>query len=814
MATGKSGTFELTGNKGITMEISWAETYDIATNKSTVSITKIRVKSSAYYTTYYLNGTIKINGTTAITMSSTQGTHNVYTQTLNTYYNVLLGKTVEIATGSVSGIAHNNDGTKNVDIVVNITGYTTSGGAGNGWNVSATKSITLTTIPRVSKPTVSASSVKMGNAVTIYTNRKATSLTHTLTYSFGGATGTIATGVGDSYSWTVPDLAAKISGKTSGACTITCKTYSGSTLLGSETVDIVLSVPDASEPTVSASTVQMGTSVNIYTNRKSTAFTHTLTYKIGDATGTIRTDVEGGRTWTPPKDLAAYTGNKTSATCTITCKTYNGTALVGTTTVNLTLEVPNATVLTLDKSSVAMGQTLTISTPGETTVYVHDLTYYIAGLDGPIATDINTEYNWSIPVTLAAKIPEKTSAVVTVICTTRFKGSTAVVGTSTATFTATVPKDETTIPKVKMSLECVSDLPSKFEGIYVAGKTKVKVTYEASSDCSIIDSYTTTFLGVIGYGNPYTSPILNTAGQIAITGRVEDKRGYSTTVPDTISVEPYSRPRIIPSEGQNSIICKRCNSDGTPDAGGVWLLIKIGRKYSKVESDGVQKNFCKLSYRHKTDAADDSAYSDPIELLAGSASSDYVSVVLKDIVPSNTIAYTIQIIAEDDVGERDVVTITVPTAFVTFHAPEGGHGFTLGGYHDPSMVDWFVCIFDAEFKGEVRGLYDSGVTDGWSWRKYSDGIAECWRRVSQVVDITNGPKNYMYYGACQDVSFPFTFKAVPVCHTSVECNNILMAGSYGIASTTKPAKICVFKPQDANPEEELTVVYHAIGRWK
>ena len=803
MATGKSGYFELTGSKGVTLLINWAETYEVATNKSTVSITSIQVKSSSYdEVIYYPKGTIAIDGTTVITMDSTRPTHSVYVTALNAY------GTLSGGMGSLSDIIHNGDGTKDVTISVNITGYTADGKDGSGWNVSGSKSVSLTTIARTSVPTVATGSARMGSTVTIWTNRKSTSLTHTLSYTFGGTKGTIATGVGDSYQWTVPDWAAKISGSTSGSCVITCTTYSGDTLIGSKAVSIVLFIPAASEPTVSAGTVQMGTSLLITTNRKSTAYTHEISYTIGSKTEVISSSAGSTTAWTPHKDLAAYTGNKKNATCTITCKTYNGSAEVGTKTVSITLNVPPATVVTLDKSTVAMGQTLRISTPRETTAYIHDLTYYIAGLDGSIATDVSTGHIWGIPVTLAAKFPEETSAEVTVICTTRFKGSTVVVGTSTATFTVTVPNDTTTQPKVKMSLECVSDLPSKFAGVYVVGKTKVKVTYQASSDCSTIDSYTTTFLGVIGDGNPYTSPMLSNAGQIAITGRVEDKRGYSTTVTDSISVEPYSRPRILPGEGQNSIICTRCDSNGKADASGTWLLIEIGRKYSPVGN----KNTCKLSYRHKTDVAE--AYSDPIELLAAGASSDYISVRLQNIVPSTTTAYMIQLIAEDDIGETDIVTVLIPTAFVTAHAPEGGHGLTVGGYHDPSKYDWFVCAFDAEFQGEVKGLYDSGVTDGWSWRKYSDGIAECWRRVSQVVDITNGPKNYMYYGVCQDVSFPFTFKAVPVCHTSVECNNILMAGSYGIASTTKPARICVFKPQDANPEEELTVVYHAIGRWK
>lgn len=806
MAKGKTGYFDLVSSNGdITVRVHWEETYSIESNTSAVSITSIEAKSSTYYEViYYPTGTVTINGTTAITMNSKTPTHSVYTKEKNVF------ATLSGSMGSVSNILHNGDGSKSVTIAVSIIGYIADGlggGYGSGWKVDGSETIALTTIARTSEPTVSASAARMGSTVTIKTNRKATSLTHTLSYTFGGTKGTIATGVGDSYQWTVPDWAAKISGSTSGSCIITCQTFSGDTLIGSKAVSITLTVPAASEPTVSAGTVQMGTSLLITTNRKSTAYTHEITYTIGSKTEVISSSAGSTTAWTPHKDLAAYTGNKKSATCTITCKTYNGSAEVGTKTVSITLNVPPATVVTLDKSTVAMGQTLVISAPRETSAYTHDLTYHIAGFDGSIAADADTGHIWGIPVTFAAKFPEKTSAEVTVICTTRFKGSTSVVGTSTATFTATVPNDTTTQPKVNMSLECVSNLPSKFAGIYVVGKTKVKVTYQASSDCSTIDSYTTTLLGVIGEGNPYTSPLLSNAGQVAITGRVEDKRGYSTTKTATISVEPYSRPRILPGEGKNSIICTRCDSKGEANDSGTWLLIQIGRKYSPVGN----KNTCKLSYRHKKDT--DASYSDPIVLLAASASTDYVSVKLENIVPSTTTAYSIQLIAEDDMGETDIVTVTIPTVFVTAHAPVGGHGLTIGGYHDNDKVDWFVCNFDAEFKGEVKGLYDSGVTDGWTWRKYSDGIAECWRRVSQVVDITNS-KGYMYYGACQDISFPFTFKEVPVCSTSVECNNILMIGSYGNASTTKPARICVFKPEDANPEESLTVVYHAIGRWK
>lgn len=580
----------------------------------------------------------------------------------------------------------------------------------NGSALVGTATVTLTlTVPDKSTPTVSASTVKMGASVTIATNRKSSAFTHTLTYSFGGATGTIATGVGTSYAWTVPDLSSKISGASSGTCTITCQTYNGSALVGSATVTLTLSVLDVSVPTTSASTVKMGSSVTIYTNRNSSAYTHKITYAIGSTSGTISTAATTSVSWTPPKSLAAYTGNKTSATCTITCYTYNGTALLGSSSVTITLTVPNATVHTLSASSVVMGNTITISTPRETTAYVHDLTYSMAGHSGTIASNVATSYAWTVPLSLASNIPNDTSATITVTCTTKFSGSTTVVGTSTKTFTATVPNNSSTSPTVTMTLSCVHDLPSKFAGLYVEGKSKVQVSYSAASSYSSIASCKTTVQGVTGTTNPFTSAALSPSGSVSVSGTVTDTRGYSTQKTSYITVIPYSKPRVAPGQGENNVVCARCNSSGAIDTNGTYLLLKVGRKYSKVESGGTQKNYCKLSYRHKTDAGNEASYSDPITLLETSASTDYVSMIIPNVVPNAAIAYTIQIIAEDDVGEKDILTITIPTSFITAHAPEGGHGLTLGGYHDPAKVDMFDCWFDAHFHGDIL-IGETGMT--------------------------------------------------------------------------------------------------------
>ena len=101
-----------------------------------------------------------------------------------------------------------------------------------------------------STPTLSKSGAKLGEKVTIYTNRGDSRYTHTVTYTVGGETGTIATGVGTNCEWTPPtSLIDKVT--TSGAaCTITCTTYYGSTNKGTATARLTLYPPDGAAPTV------------------------------------------------------------------------------------------------------------------------------------------------------------------------------------------------------------------------------------------------------------------------------------------------------------------------------------------------------------------------------------------------------------------------------------------------------------------------------------------------------------------------------------------------------------------------------------
>lgn len=102
------------------------------------------------------------------------------------------------------------------------------------WN-SAT--INITYEEGVSSPSTSTSSLYMGNSLTIYTNRRSTASTHTISYTFGKSSGVIGSNVADSVAWTPPvSLAAQIPNATNGQCLIKCDTYYGGALTGSRSV--------------------------------------------------------------------------------------------------------------------------------------------------------------------------------------------------------------------------------------------------------------------------------------------------------------------------------------------------------------------------------------------------------------------------------------------------------------------------------------------------------------------------------------------------------------------------------------------------
>ena len=169
------------------------------------------------------------------------------------YRSMSANSTLLIASGTKT-IAHNSDGKKTISCsaTVKATGaYYLPG------NISVSGTLKLTDIPRTSS--VSCNSFNIGDATTIVISRASSSFTHTVTWAFGSASGTIATKTGSTTIGTTisaSSLYAQIPNAKLGTGTITCQTYSGDTLIGTSTCSFTAYAKESDcIPTVSATIV-------------------------------------------------------------------------------------------------------------------------------------------------------------------------------------------------------------------------------------------------------------------------------------------------------------------------------------------------------------------------------------------------------------------------------------------------------------------------------------------------------------------------------------------------------------------------------
>lgn len=231
--------------------VKWSQSsQSVENNSTTINWSCGFTPGHAYYTNAIKMYAVTINGT------------QVYSG--GTYSNITDYQERTFASGTLK-IAHNSDGSKS---------FTISGFSGwiydSGTTNASAQSFTLSTIPRASS--VSCSTANIGSNAIITINRASTSFTHTLTYVFGSLTGTIATKTSSTnISWTLPTtFYAQIPNAKSGAGTITCQTYNGSTLIGSKSTSFTATVSEsASKPTLSPTVVDSNTTTTALTGDSS-----------------------------------------------------------------------------------------------------------------------------------------------------------------------------------------------------------------------------------------------------------------------------------------------------------------------------------------------------------------------------------------------------------------------------------------------------------------------------------------------------------------------------------------------------------------
>lgn len=207
---------------------------DTANNRSIVNV-QARLRTNGYASMWGVTApvTVTVDGKS----ESSNATVNIGTNSSLLFY------------GKDFVVPHNGDGTKTVGIKISVG--LNAGGYGSSM---VAFDLPLPTIARAS--TVNDVTGTLGSAMTININRKNSAFKHTVKYNFGSLSGTIATNVDTSVSWTPPlNLATAMPNKTSDWGNITVETYSGSSKIGSATCRLTLNVPDSVKPTLGSITL-------------------------------------------------------------------------------------------------------------------------------------------------------------------------------------------------------------------------------------------------------------------------------------------------------------------------------------------------------------------------------------------------------------------------------------------------------------------------------------------------------------------------------------------------------------------------------
>lgn len=320
-----------------------------------------------------------------------------------------------------------------------------------------------------------------------------------------------------------------------------------------------------------------------FSGTNSVAIDNNTTITLASGQATIPHNADGTKTF-------SYSFSQefgiTFAGASVGTKTGSGTGTLNT--------IPRATTPTFNVTSIDMGGTVTIYTPRASEAFTHDLEYSFAG--NPyvsIQKGVTTSMYWAVPLDLANSIPNATSGIITVRCTTK-NGST-VIGTKTALLTAKVPS--TIVPSIGLitTVEAGDNVPEGI-GAYVQTKSKVAVSITAAGAYkSTIKSYTSTFEGKTYTGNSWTSDTIAQSGTRAINITVTDSRGRTATKTINLSVLSYAPPMIT------TFHVARYLSSGVADPNGTYAWIT--RAYTVTPLNGKNTAEVQIDSKKSTDTS-------------------------------------------------------------------------------------------------------------------------------------------------------------------------------------------------------------------
>ena len=571
---------------------------------------------------------------------------------------------------------------------------------------------------------------------------------------------------------------------------------------GSGTWDLP-TIARATTPTLSASSVTMGNSVNITMAPQDSSFKHKIRYDFGGVTGSCdgidvgeNFTAQGTTTvkFTPPVSLSEEIPNALNDNCTIYCYTYNSSGThIGTTTKTLTLNVPSYNItgtvsritgkalngnLVENKSEVTIETTITSDLLGAT------IKSYKSTVDGIEYSGASFKIN---PLTAGKKN-------ISVIVTDSRNKTATLTLTEFTVYPYAIPQITSfTVERQADGGTVIATIKGTVSPINNANSKTIKVTLNGETKTVASDSYTID--KTVTFSNVPTDNTLTATAAIS-DYYTADKPTVKDAVLPTVAVT-----MDFYKDGNGIAMGKVAEEGDLLDV--VWRI-----KNSSVQSliGGLGTSIPSNSNLNSTSFINPGNYVCPSNAIAQTLSNTPTKFAFKMCVhnvtnsyadASNQWTYLVREITNYQ-GEKWVQDVNKDTGSWVFSA-------------------WRLMVNSGNISGYITTpsdyVVDKGGSGAWWWRKWNNGDMEVFGTVSQTPTSLNNGTNSIT--ASLPVSFVDTNFVVNI--TPAKCG--LMVSAFGDCNSSNDKTHTVnsfILSYKYNYSAAYTVNFNVtvVGKWK
>lgn len=542
--------------------------------------------------------------------------------------------------------------------------------------------------------------------------------------------------------------------------------------------------------------------------------------------------------------------------------TNPATATLGGMPKNFTLTyIPRASDITC-ASPVTMGTSESVTVTQKSASFSHILYYSTdsGATWNEIGRDTATKtYTWSVP-DLSDSLPNATSATYDLKCETYMNGTYSDTPLETTlSVVANVPAAYVPTVAIGTITEGNNSVPVGFPFIVGHSKPTIPTTFTGSHNSTVV-SRSVNLNGETLTSTSAVEPVSLTATRAlsatstTVTATVIDSRGRTGSDTATITALAYNSPAV-------EIDCTRCQSDGTIDPLGTYVLVLAKWTWTSVTNGGGELNSADIdlyingtldtTYNTTTNSQNTLTQ---IAILSGFAITNQytITATISDELVSSTVSQLVtkaqMPLSLYDDGNDIGVTIGRMATQGGFNnwlnmGLVSGKNVTLYDPNDSSQIatnTTDAMLFEDAGSGIVRAdgdavqiktvggqslfgsgdipvagsdIYDMGSNTNGSWIKFTNGIMICW----QYVSVTNQAINTAYgnhYQGTRTMTYPQEFISIP----SVACGAFQWgtSASWGTVSNITETN-CNLRGIDLYSRATGTatrISYVAIGFWQ